>query len=279
MIHEAKKKHTIKVAYLILGHQNTENIIRLTEKLLTDDLTGEVFIHYDARSNARKLEYLSKNYNRCHLYPNPIKCDWGKFSLVAATLALLNTATTMNFDYYMLLSESCYPIKPINQFKSFLSKSEKKSFIESQTQEWIKAGMKEDRYYYYHFLNYRKHPKLFKLFYRTQKILQLKRSIPPEIQEIRFGSQWWCLHKQAIDLIINYTNKNPQVINFFRYVWIPDECFFQTLIWNLDKTQATQKILTFYKFDHRGRPLIYHTSSEVENIIDNEKFFCRKIGF
>jgi hypothetical protein len=46
------------------------------------------------------------------------------------------------------------------------------------------------------------------------------------------GSQWWTLSRDAIAYIVRFIDKNPMFLNFFRYSFIPDELFIQTILSN-----------------------------------------------
>ena len=270
----------IKIAYLILCHENIYLIRKLIDHILSEDSSGEVFVHFDGKSSYTsflhlKLFFLS--HTRCHFIEERKKCGWGEFSLVAATMELLLLSYQYDCSYYYLLSENCFPMQPLNSLKSFLSKHIGSTFIECQSSTWIQAGMKEDRYYYYHFLNYRKNPKFFKFFYRIQKYIKLKKKLPFDIEEIRFGSQWWCLYKTDIENIISFLNKRNDIVTFFKYAWIPDECFFQTILWHLNKDNIIQNTLTYYRFDEQGKPVIFQTNKNFDSISLSQKFFYRKV--
>ena len=40
------------------------------------------------------------------------------------------------------------------------------------------------------------------------------------------GSQWWCLRRRTIEMILDFLKQRPDVIRFFSTTWIPDETFF-----------------------------------------------------
>jgi Core-2/I-Branching enzyme len=46
------------------------------------------------------------------------------------------------------------------------------------------------------------------------------------------GSQWWTLSAEAIGHILSTIKERPDLARFFRYVRIPDESFFQTILGN-----------------------------------------------
>jgi hypothetical protein len=48
------------------------------------------------------------------------------------------------------------------------------------------------------------------------------------------GSTWWMLDRQAVDKILDFVDKNPWYLAAFRYVFCPEECFFQSLVQHLE---------------------------------------------
>ncbi len=262
----------LTVSYLILAHESTSRVTRLADKLLKEDPTGQVIIHFDKKSGKAPYQYLKEHYisnERCHVLGNRVRCGWGQCSLVEATLRLLRYARqTQKTDYYYLLSEYCYPTQPIANLKAHLSKHYGTNFIECEDSSWIKGGIREDRYLYWHFLNKRKYPKLHRWSYKIQKFLGLKRKVPEGLN-IRFGSQWWCLTDSAMLHVLKAERKYR---SFFRWSWIPDESVIQTLVFSNGKLMESGRSCTYANFDENGNAEIL---SSIEQV-DRNFFFARK---
>lgn len=260
----------VTVSYLILCHDSPERIIRLVMKILSEDETGHVLIHFDKNSPESAYEELCvnlKDTSRCTVLANRVKCGWGQWSLVEASLRMLEHAlSNYKDDYYYLLSEYCYPVKPLSELKFFLTTNKGISFIECEPSSWIKGGIREDRYLYRHYFNKKKHPLLHKYSYKIQKKLLLKKEIPLNVS-IKFGSQWWCLSNSAVSRILS----NNELAKYFRYMWVPDESFFQSCVatFNMPYLNLT---LTYYAFDSGGKAILFDEMSNIEE----KKFFLRK---
>lgn len=263
----------LTLTYLVLAHESPDRVERLVDKLLKEDASGQVIIHFDKKSGQAPYLQLCTRYQqepRCHVLPQRVRCGWGQWSLVEATLRMLRFAqATCKTDYYYLLSEYCYPVQPLNALKNFLKHYKGTNFIECKDSRWIKGGIREDRYLYRHFLNKRQFPRLHRWVYKWQKWLGLKRKVPEGLT-IRFGSQWWCLTQEAIDDVLAQELKYR---HFFRWVWIPDECFFNTLCDS--KTSGKSLLLTQYKFDCNGMPCTISIAELAKN--DDAIFFVRKV--
>ncbi|AJY51400.1 beta-1,6-N-acetylglucosaminyltransferase [Halomonas sp. KO116] len=263
----------VSLTYLVLAHNSTERVARLVDQLLAQDLSGRVIIHFDKKSGEAPYQWLCERYHsqaRCYVLPQRAYCGWGQWSLVDATLRMLRHAqSTGKTDYYYLMSEYCYPTQSLSALKSYLVANKGTNFIECEDSRWIKGGIREDRYLYRHFLNKRNYPRLHRWTYKVQKWLGLKRKVPQDLT-IRFGSQWWCLTQEAVAYVLE---QEPIYRSFFKWVWIPDECFFNSLC-----RQSHLKIaheLTYYSFNLQGTPDIM-SHREVCHL-GKQYYFARKV--
>jgi len=155
-----------KIAFILLTHKDPTGVIAQAERLTA---TGDfVSIHFDAR--AKPADYAQI---RAALDSNPsvtfarrrLKCGWGEWSLVGATLEALRAAVEAfpRATHFYMLSGDCMPIKTAEYAHDFLD-ADDVDYIESFdffTSDWIKTGMKEERLIYRHWFNERKHKWLF----------------------------------------------------------------------------------------------------------------------
>lgn len=267
-------KPLVTLTYIILGHESPARIIRLANKLLEDDPTGRVIIHFDKKSPRAKFVQLKDalgHHPRCQLMENRVRCGWGQWGLVEAPLRAIKYSLNSRHatDYYYLLSEYCYPVRPLHELKEFLSEDPTRDFIECFDSSWIKGGIREDRYLYRHYLDKRKYPKLHRWMYRIQKYLGLKRKVPEGL-EIKFGSQWWCLSQNTVSKVAKKCKKEA---DFLKVAWVPDEMFFQTLAIKLNPEKLSAKSLTYYKFNDYGVACLL----DADSATDNMAFFKRKL--
>ena len=136
--------------------------------------------------------------------------------------------------HFYMLSGDCMPIKSAEYARAFLDR-EDVDYIESfdfYNSDWIKTGIKEERLIYRHWFNERTHKDWFYRSMEWQKKLGLARKVPADLV-MQIGSQWWCLRRRTIELVLDFIKKRPDVMRFFRTTWIPDETFFQTIVRHL----------------------------------------------
>lgn len=271
-----------KIAYILLCHKDPDAIILQAERLTA---AGDYMsIHFDARA---KPEYFQKIQKVLHDNPNVtftrkrIKCGWGEWSLVQATINAIEAAVEAfpSATHFYMLSGDCMAIKTAEYAHGFLDEHDK-DFIESYDffeSDWIKTGMKEERLIYRHYLNERKHKKLFYAGYNLQKKLGLTRAIPADIQ-VMIGSQWWCLRRRTIEAILEFIQQRRDVMRFFRSTWIPDETFFQTLVRHLiPEDEIESRTLTFLMFSDYGMPVSFY-NDHYDLLLSQDFLFARKIS-
>jgi len=270
-----------KIAFILLCHKEPEAIVRQA-RMLTE--AGDcVAIHFDANAGPEGFAQI-----RAELADNPgvvfarrVKCGWGEWSLVRATLYAIEAALDAfpRATHFYLLSGDCAPIKSARFAHEFLDRRdvdyiESFDFFESN---WIKTGMKEERLIYRHFFNERTQNWRFHTSLEIQKRLGLSRETPHDLK-VQIGSQWWCLRRRTVEWIVDFTRKRRDVMRFFRTTWIPDETFFQTLVRHLvPAAEIETRTLTFLMFTDYGLPVTFH-NDHYDMLLGQDYLFARKIS-
>lgn len=271
-----------KIAYILLCHKDPEGIIAQAERLTA--LGDYIAIHFDARAEWRDFQKL-----RDALGKNPnvvfarhrVKCGWGEWSLVAATLQAVRAAEAAFADatHFFMISGDCMPIKTSEFIHQRLHEDdvdyiENFDFFES---DWIKTGLKEDRLTYRHFFNERGQKWLFYKSLELQRRFGLKRALPADLR-IMIGSQWWCLRRRTIEAILHFCAKRPEIVRFFKTTWIPDETFFQSIVPHLvPRAEIRCRTPTFLMFSDYGMPINFYNDHH-DMLLAQDFFFARKIS-
>ncbi|MEL6887640.1 MAG: DUF5928 domain-containing protein [Pseudomonadota bacterium] len=271
-----------KIAYILLCHKDPLAIIKQAERLTA---AGDYMsIHFDARADARAFTQirsaLADNSNVTFAHRR-IKCGWGEWSLVQATLYAVEAAAEAfpRATHFYMLSGDCMAIKSAEYTHKFLDENDA-DFIESFDyfeSDWIKTGFKEERLIYRHFFNERKHKKLFYASFNAQRRLGLTREVPADLQ-VMIGSQWWCLRRRTIEWVLDFTRKRRDVMRFFSTTWIPDETFFQTIVRHLvPEEEINSRTLTFLMFTDYGMPVTFY-DDHYDLLLSQDFLFARKIS-
>jgi len=271
-----------QIAYILLCHKDPEGIIAQALRLTA---TGDcIAIHFDARANpadyARIRDALAGN-PRVAFARRRVKCGWGEWSLVAATLEAIKAAVTAfpGATHFYMLSGDCMPIKTAEHVHARLERDEV-DYIESFdffTSGWIKTGIKEERLIYRHWFNERQRKKLFYASMNLQKKLGLARKVPEDLR-MRIGSQWWCLRRRTVEAVLAFIARRRDVLRFFRTTWIPDETFFQTIVAHLvPEREIRSRTLTFLMFTDYGMPATFYDDHH-DLLLSQDFLFARKIS-
>ncbi|MFY0619760.1 DUF5928 domain-containing protein [Shimia sp.] len=271
-----------RIAYILLCHKDPEAIVKQAERLTA---TGDyISIHFDARANPehfRMLQAALGANENVAFAEKRIKCGWGEWSLVEATLYAVETAVKRfpRASHFYMVSGDCMVIKSSEYIHKFLDDNDV-DFIESFDffeSEWIKTGMKAERLIYRHWFNERTQKRRFYATFNLQKKLGLTREIPADLQ-VMIGSQWWCLRRQTVEAVLHMTKQRRDVMRFFRTTWIPDETFFQTLVRHLVPTNEIRtRTLTFLMFTDYGMPLTFY-NDHYDLLLSQDYLFARKIS-
>jgi hypothetical protein len=271
-----------RIAYILLCHKDPDGVIAQARRLTA---AGDcVAIHFDARAAGADFRKI-----RTELQANPsvafadrrVRCGWGEWSLVAATLAAVRAgeAAFPDASHFYLISGDCMPIKTAEHIRAQLDEDDADlieclDFFDS---DWIRTGLKEERLVYRHFANERTQRRLFYAGLALQRRLGLRRALPQGLR-MMIGSQWWCLRRRTVEAVLAFCRARPDVVRFFRTTWIPDESFFQTLVRHLvPAAEIRSRTPTFLMFTDYGMPATFYNDHH-DLLLGQEHFFARKIS-
>jgi len=235
---------TVRIAYLILAHDQPAHLQRLVQRLAAPGVA--FYVHIDAKSDINAFAALGSTVTFCD---RRVNCGWGDISLVEATLELMQCAAAApgGFDRFILLSGACYPLQTPDYIATFLAAHDGVEFIEvfalpnatygkrleRITRVWIRKG---------------------KPFARVRWPLQrlLDKVLPVRnVEKVLAGgdpvtgSQWWCLSAEAVRHVLDVTARQPALYRFCRFVDCPDEFYFQFILWNSRFRSRISHSLTF----------------------------------
>lgn len=251
----------MQIAYLILAYNQPAHLTRLVKALNSDNV--HFFIHIDKKSNTDNFRNLTHLKNAIFI-PDRIKVYWGGYSVVSATLKLLQIATNfeVKFDRYCRLSGADFPIKSNAYIKEF--------FVNNFDQEFIRIDRKLvgsprnptfDNIERYHFLD------TSWLNAKTAKVklvrILIKRALLllPRRRFVKIlpyqGSALWCLTHECVKYVLHFVKNNPDYVNFHKAVAVSDEIFFHSIV----KSSPFAKHIS-HDFERTDSPLDFAQSNE-----------------
>ncbi|MBD2077889.1 hypothetical protein H6F86_29175 [Phormidium sp. FACHB-592] len=260
----------MRIAYIVLVHQYPAQLVRLVHKLKTENTS--FFIHIDRKAAPSIYHaivneignlpdvYLLKRHN----------CYWGELGHVNATIegikALLNSKTV--FDYTVLVTGQCYPLKANSAIEMFLNAQQGFSLMEHfplpSSWQW-----RIEKWHIRFFSKKFMVPK-------RQSNLSIKRRFPSGLEPF-CGSAYWCLSRECIEYIDKFLHHNHNFINFFRFSFAPDEMFFQTILLNspLKHTIINDNYWYIKWLPAAANPIVLGVA-DFETMTTSSKLFARK---
>ncbi len=288
--------------YIILAHKAPEQLQRMITQL--DDEDAMFFIHLDAKADLTAFEQVVKG-QRVQFISQREHCLWGDFSLVKATIHLMEAAYSSGREgFTILLSGQDFPIKSKAFIDSFLSSHKDENFIDVFPIEkyvWDNK-MVNDKIHNYHFINKKgigrcyppfisvtlrgkirmlRHMLKGKLRYKDYKTLKHIGKREPIFDQQYAGSQWWSLNFPTLETMLTYIKKNYTALEtYYRYTSAPDEVFFQSILVRLAQThpEITYKpTLTYTDWsEKKAHPKTFRSKDIDELIALSDHLFARK---
>jgi hypothetical protein len=283
----------MKIAYLITAYDNPAHFHRLLRAILTDRSTA--FVHIDAKSDI--APFLEPRHSNVHFSSERTPVYWGEFSMVEAVLRLIRTALQApeHFDYFVLLSGSDYPIRPIEELETFLATHSGAEFINIVAMPNEDAGKPLWRLQRYKVLSGSSwsniERKARQILDRLQ-VLRIERDHTPAFRGLKpfGGSTWWTMSRAACQYLLDFLAQERQLMSFYRNTWVPEEGLIHTVIGNSPFAARVRRNLVFTDWRAGGNNPAALGQQHTQRFIDeypfvvedrfgrSEVFFARKFS-
>jgi hypothetical protein len=264
----------LKLAHLILVHDNPVQLERLVRRLLSPNT--DVYIHLDMKCRPEDFDNVS-SLSGVVFIANRTSVIWGEYSMIEATLRsfeeILNTAKT--YSHVNLLSGSDYPLKHVSQIERFLFANADKTFMKCRAiyGDWEESRSRLTKY---NLGAYR-----FPFRYVVQRVFNSvlpKRKVPKQLKPYGM-SQWITITPESIEYVMTYLKENPQVHRFLKLTWGVDELLFQTILLNSPlRENIVNDHLRYIKFQPRASRPNTLTIADAETLAASGKLFARKFS-
>lgn len=219
----------MKHAVMIIGYGNAD-IVQRTISIL-DDKDIDFYIHWDARYVLPQL--FSKESN-IFFIKDRLKVKWGSFTLIQATLKLMNEVCQSNilYSYVHLISSNDIPLMTSNYFKTFFKDDVYLGFRDSVDKKLIERV----NFYYPHNIDYRKHPFVRRGFILLNRILRVNRLSREEKMSLKKGPEWFSIKYECMLEILKFKQ-----LNQFEHALCADEMLVQTILGRFDTEHSIEE--------------------------------------
>lgn len=275
--------------YVILAHKNPEQLGKLIE-LLQDGLSS-VFIHLDKKTPIEPFKYLN-TFPQCFFVKNRVKCKWGTYSLVQATMnSYIEVADYMSQNFaasnyhVILMSGEDMPLKSSNYIHNYLSEKQDLSLInywQLPYEGWWGGGWFRLKSLFLPGVTHKKCHNRLNLFLTKVGLDSIKpyHRLKREYPEMNiYGSlQWMILNSEAIKQLLYITKTHPKLNSIFKYTFAPDETYFISLLKlsTSEKLKISNSRNFLVIFEGVNSSPNYLTIYDVKNQINNDILFGRK---
>lgn len=263
------------LAYIVSAYKLPDQLTRLVRQLDTE--TASFFVHVDRKTDdatyRRMAEPLS-GLDNVHFLERH-RCHYGGFGHVEATIKGIRELFRrgVRFDHALLLTGQDYPIASNRRIGEFFRENEGLSFMTGfplPSDEWQEGGM--DRIESWHV-------RLGSHYVRIPGIGGPLARRPPAGLRPYGGSAYWCLSRECTEYVHGFLQDARSYERFFRFVNVPDEIFFQTILLNSPlRHTIVNDDLRYLEWRHpevAGGPAVLRRS-DFESIMGSGKLFARK---
>lgn len=213
------------IAYLVLAHDQPALLGRLVRRIVSPN--ARVFVHVDAKADGAAFDAVLAEVPGCTRLGTRVDVEWGGFSTVRATLALLTAARAAGpFQRYVLLSGVDYPLTPTPAREAALLESDAE-FIALQHPLDDPAHARRRRWVTQVHLH---DTPLWPALARLKWVLP-RRRYPHGLSPVH-GSQWWALTGSAAHHVLDFCAAHPDFLRAHRWMHHPCDVLFHTLIAN-----------------------------------------------
>ncbi len=259
-----------RFAYLLLTHTQPKHVEALTERILTLSPEAQVVVHHDLAAGA--LPWRGRAPDGVYFVERG-RVLWGDWSMVEATRRLLRFATEqLEADWFVLLSGEHRPAVPLEDWERATGASgidalvpavplaERLHFGTARSEANLYLARTRHQWRLYrrprHEILHRAMGGVSKLSRGLQPLLAVEfvhrrdgwavgtpraggrmRAMP-----VHRGSQWIAMNRRATARVLGV---DPVVTAWFRTSWIPDETFFQSVLYNEPDLVVSDSPTTF----------------------------------
>lgn len=293
----------MQLNYIILAHDNPEQLARLVQRLSTEQV--HFYIHIDLKSDIDAFKSIIQESRKITFIENRANCIWGDISMIHATLNCMDQIIAdQRTGYVVLMSGQDYPLRSNEYIVRFFNENYGTNFINIfslPTANWKQErdGMNRIEHYKLNLSDQKfdirivppiEDSRIFKQYAiaRSERelavlnanleMLMKPRIAPDYIEKFYGGGQWWAFPIETIRFVLAFLDSHPDYLDFHNYTFVPDELFFHTIVGNNPEFfTKTKSSITYVDWVSCGpfRPATFDTSY-YEELITREELFARK---
>lgn len=265
----------MRIASLILAHRAPNDLLAMLPALQRH---GETYLHID-----RDAEGFDDHWEHLEKYATFAdkrhSVSWGGFSVVEATLALIETALARGrADYLILMSGACLPV--LNSASLMLRLAEEEGeYIDMMPEHEAALHNRKVRLMHYRFYSKTMSRLCLGAVNRLSRLAWTRPTFEAEFGEPRFGSMWWCLSRPCLEWAMEFRRTHPSYDKRFRHTETPDESYFQTVVSLSPFAERIKGSLTYVDWEKGGSHPKTLSRRDLPRIAASGQCFARKFDW
>jgi hypothetical protein len=257
----------MKIAYLILAHQNPRLLQRVIKTLSSENCA--FFIHIDRKSSMEQFSGIAGKHIFFSTERLPVY--WGEFSQVEAALLLVQQAlaSQQHFDYFILMQGSDYPLRSETYIHNFLEQNRGLEFM-----DLVKMPAPGKPLSRINTVRYPSNQPIRRFAARVLAKLGLAQRDHRKYLgglEPFSGGACWALSREACQYVLEFMDRNPHVGKFFQNTPAADEALFHTILGNSAFGSRIRKNLVYADWSAEGSHPEIITQQQVDHFGVQEK--------
>jgi len=301
----------MRIAFLVLNHRPPAQLVRLLKTLRSQLPDSPIVVHHDVFHGELSSELFEPIAN-VHLVTSGKRIVWGDFSQVEVCLwSLAWMREHLEFDWVVLLSGQDYPIKPLVNLADDLTSIAADAVFRATPMSQLPIGrrMLMRRRYFFQYRNAgaawwewlpqgardalrsasRPLLRALNMLQPMIKIYLLPDRMPYRLgwraRETPFSRNWPCWHasswfslsRGALEYVLDYMDKHPEYVAYYRRTMNADESMLATLVFNSPELRVANRETTYTRWSNllSAHPDIFR-SVDLAELAAAEPFFARK---
>ncbi len=249
----------------------------------------DIFVHVDPKAGqSRYAGDLGEIAALCHFVADPVKVFWGGYSMMEAEIKLICAAQKVGqYDKYLLLSDDSFPAIPASALTRHFDNDEDQLTMERQRDDSPFYARYQAFFCYDHeatavrsvqtpgrntvarAIDERLEQKLAEI-----AMLRWKGKKPIDVY---YGSQFWALTANSIDLILDIVARDLHLRKSFEFSALPDEIMFQSILGNHLHKRRMDTGPVYVDFSSGG-PRVIERVEDLPRDLQAPHAFIRKIS-
>ena len=265
----------MRIAYLILAHRAPDDLLAMLPALRRH---GETYLHIDRDSHGFDSHWGALSEHAVHARRRH-RVSWGGFSVVEATLELIETALAVGTaDYFILMSGACLPVSNSASLTQRLIR-EGGEYIDVMPDAEARQHDRAARLRHYRFYSKTMPRPCLGAVNRLSRLTWTRPEFAAEFGAPRFGSMWWCLSRPFMEWAMQFRLAYPSYDRRFRNTETPDESYFQTLVSLSPFAAKVKGSLTYVDWEKGGSHPKTLSRLDLPRITASGHYFARKFDW